>query len=234
MRAFRILYEDESFLAVDKPAGFHSHPPEDKSIRIHPKWNGLSLLERQLDRKLYPAHRLDRATSGVFLLSKERGQNDGLQALFRERAVEKTYICLVRGSLQGASRINDPLKNEAGIEEEAITRVEELGHFILPIPGPSGESRRFTLVKAKPETGKYHQIRRHLARLGLPLVGDSRHGDKRVNRAFTEITGRDQLYLRCLAAKLRHPLTREELRIRAPFTAPWHELFDRAGLCPLL
>lgn len=234
MRAFRILYEDEFFLAVDKPAGFHSHPPEDKSIRIHPQWNGLSLLERQLGRKLYPAHRLDRATSGVFLLSKAREQNDHLQALFRERTIEKTYVCLVRGALRGASRVDIPLKSEAGTQEEAITRVAELGHFILPIPGPSGEDRRFTLVKAQPETGRYHQIRRHLARLGFPLVGDSRHGDKRVNRAFTEITGRNQLFLRCLEAKFRHPLTREELRIRAPFTGPWHELFDRAGLCPLL
>jgi tRNA pseudouridine65 synthase len=234
MLAFRILHEDEALLAVDKPAGFHSHPPEDKSIRLNPRWNGLAILERQLGQKLFPAHRLDRATSGLLILSKRREANFALQRQFQERAVAKTYFCLVRGTFRGETRIEAPLKKDNGEEEEAITLAEECASFSLSIPGPDGRDRVFTLVRATPLTGRYHQIRRHLARIGFPLVGDTRHGDRRVNRAFAELTGIDRLFLRCARLELKHPFSGEALSVTAPWNRDWHWLFDQIGVCPRL
>lgn len=231
MLAFRILYEDDVIVAVDKPAGYHSHPPEDKALRISHRWNSLAILEKQLALKLYPVHRLDRATSGVFLLSKKREINSVLQKQFQAREVEKVYYCLVRGHLRGAARIENKLPHERG-EEDALTLVQEMISFTLPIRGPQGD-RRFTLVQAEPVTGRYHQIRRHLARLSLPIVGDKTHGDKKVNREFAAVTGVDRLLLRCQELGLHHPVSGEKLRIGTRWPGAWHSVFEHAGLCPL-
>src|SRR5688500_13263488 len=107
--AFRVLYEDDFLVAVDKPANFHTHPPEDLSIRISPKWNGLRILEKQFQQKLYPAHRLDRATSGVLVLSRKRELNHALQSQFSDRKVHKQYAFLARGELQAPLTIDSPL-----------------------------------------------------------------------------------------------------------------------------
>lgn len=234
MQCLRILHEDNLLIAVDKPAGFHSHPPEDKAIRLSHRWNGLGILEKQIGQRLYPAHRLDRATSGVLVFSKCRENNSLLQRQFADRLVGKTYLCLVRGRLNGVADIREPLKTEGGRSEEAHTRFEELHAFTLPIPGPSGQDRAFTLVKAEPFTGRYHQIRRHLNHLGLPIVGDRGHGDSRLNRAFRELTGIDAMLLRCVALELDHPGTGRRLRLRATWAKPWHKVFERAGFCPIL
>jgi tRNA pseudouridine65 synthase len=234
MQKFRLLHDDDCLVAIDKPAGFHSHPPEDKSVRLAHRWNALGLLEKQLGQKLYPAHRLDRGTSGVLVFSKKQELNHALHEQFQARTTGKTYFCVVRGHLKGEADINEPLKNDAGAELEARTLVTELATFTLPIPGPKGSDRVFTLVQATPVTGRYHQIRRHLARLGLPIVGDNRHGDSRLNREFRALTGLERMLLRCMELKIQHPATGEPLRLRALWHKDWHEIFDRAGFCPWL
>ena len=232
MRALRILYEDEHVLAADKPAGFYSMPSEDKSLNHSFHWDALHILERQKGMRLYPAHRLDRATSGVLLLSKRLEGNGFLQRQFQERRVEKTYFCVVRGRLEGSALIETPLKKEDGRLEEARTQASALAHFSLPIAGPKGDSRVFTVVRADPETGRFHQIRRHLASLALPLVGDNAHGDRKLNRAFAELTGAQGLLLRCMGLSLEHP-GGGKLVLKARWSKEWHRAFDAAGFCPL-
>lgn len=232
MRALRILYEDEHVLAADKPAGFYSMPSENKELAHSFHWDALHILERQKGARLYPAHRLDRATSGILLLSKRLEGNGFLQRQFQERRVAKAYFCVVRGKLEGEAIIDTPLKKEEGGTEEALTRAEALAYFTLPIPGPHGDTRVFTLVRANPETGRFHQIRRHLAGLGLPLVGDSRHGDRKVNRAFAELTGSPGLLLRCMGMDLDHP-EGGRLKLRARWGKDWHRVFEATGYCPL-
>ncbi|RYZ99190.1 MAG: pseudouridylate synthase, partial [Proteobacteria bacterium] len=133
MRALRILYEDEYLLAADKPAGFYSMPSEDKSISHSFHWDALHILEKQKGQRLYPAHRLDRATSGLLLFSKQQSFNDAIQRQFREREVAKTYFCVVRGRLEGEALIEAPLKNEDGAMQPALTRAVALHQFTLPI-----------------------------------------------------------------------------------------------------
>ncbi len=223
MQGFRILYTDDFLVAIDKPAGFHTHPPEDKTIRMHPRWNALGLLERQLEAKLFPVHRLDRATSGVLLFSRAREWNAVLQEQFQGREVQKIYYCCVRGHLEGAGTLDQEL------DGPALTHVQECATFSLPVPKFRGAERIFTLVRAEPETGRFHQIRRHLAQAGLPILGDKQHGDRKLNRELPpDLSG---LWLRCLQIRLKHPATGEWLQIRARWTPALHRLFDRAGVC---
>jgi tRNA pseudouridine65 synthase len=233
MLAFRILFEDESLVAIDKPAGFHSHPPEDKKIRLNQRWNALGIIQKQLGVKLYPAHRLDRATSGVLLLSKRPELNSALQMQFQSREVRKVYACVVRGQLRGAAELSEPLRTETG-QENALTQVSELGAFSLPIAGPDGADRKFTFVEAIPVTGRFHQIRRHLAQMSLPIVGDTRHGDKKLNREFSQLTGIQCLLLRCRSLEFAHPEGGELVKISARWGRDWHQVFDRMNFCPIL
>src|SRR6185437_1970219 len=89
---FRILYQDERLVAIEKPAGFHVHPPEDSRHRISSRVNCLHLLRKQIDRYLYPVHRIDGATSGtlIFALDSESARN--IQEQFKSRIVSKVYF----------------------------------------------------------------------------------------------------------------------------------------------
>jgi tRNA pseudouridine65 synthase len=229
--AFRVLYQDEFLLAVDKPANFHTHPPEDSTIRISPKWNGLLILERQLQQKLYPVHRLDRATSGVLLLSKKRELNHALHSQFSERLVKKQYAFVARGELKTAQTINRALASDSGESLEAQTHISPVHSFSLELV--PGETRTFTIGWAYPETGRFHQIRRHLAQSSHPLVGDTRHGDKKLNRTITAATGVNGLFLRCKEMSFSHPVTNEKITVGTRWSPSWHKLFEVAGFCPL-
>lgn len=231
MLAFRVLFQDESILVVDKPSGFHTHPPEDPSLRISPRWNGLGILERQVQQTLFPVHRLDRACSGVLVLSKKRELNRALQEQFADRSVEKTYACLARGEIREELRIDRPLPQKSGTDQPALTRIVPVHSFPLRL----GETDRlFTFLWAFPETGRFHQIRRHLAGASHPLLGDSQHGDRKLNRSVKENCGLERMFLRCMEMRFRHPVHGREMAVRTRWSRDWHKAFERAGICPLL
>lgn len=236
MLRLKVVLEDEGWVLVDKPARFHTHPPESKDLRILPRWNAQGIIEKQLGMKVFPAHRLDRATSGLLLYSKDRALNEKLQRQFAERSVKKTYFAMVRGKMRAEQIIEEPLKTESGELREARTVVTPCFSFNLPLPhprDPASESRAFTFVKAEPLTGRFHQIRRHLAGIGHPILLDTRHGDKKLNRAFAELTGCDTLLLRCMGLGFRCPRTGKQVDAWARWGKDWHRLFGHAGACPL-
>lgn len=228
---FRILYQDDRLVAIDKPAGFHVHPPEDARHRISRGTNCLFLLRRQIDRYLYPVHRIDGATSGVLVFALDSDSASNIQAQFRNHDVRKTYFAIVRGWVGTEGLIDSPL---AGAESR--TRYQRLATVELPHPVGRYETARFSLVQASPETGRMHQIRRHFAHIRHPLIGDSLYGDGKQNRFFRErITelGENRLFLKAHAIRLKHPATGEPLEIRARWDHSWHRSFDLFGVCPL-
>ena len=231
MLAFRILFEDDFVVAVDKPAGFHSHPPEDKSLPCPYRWNALAILQNQLNQALYPAHRLDRSTSGVLLFSKKREWNSRLQQQFQNNAVKKSYLALARGEIFCELEIESPLKNEKGEQQPSSTKINPLYRVML---AHQGSKRPFTLVWAEPKTGRFHQIRRHLAHISHPILGDNAHGDKKLNREIFVTLPRKQLFLRAIRLELLHPESQKPLKIEARWGKNWHTLFDLAGFCPIL
>lgn len=234
MKAFRIIFEDNDLLIVDKPPGFHCVPPESKSIRISPAWNGLKILERQFQQKLYPAHRLDRATSGIFLLTKSKEMASITQKQFADRSTKKIYACVVRGRMRSDLSIDTPLKKPDGQLSPAKTNIHFVSHFSLAIKNEVADQREFSLIFAQPETGRFHQIRRHLANIGHPIMGDKMHGDKKLNRAFSEMVQSDRLFLRAMQLELNHPETQQRLIIRNKWNKDWHKIFPHSEVCPIL
>ena len=197
-----VLFEDDEVLAVDKPPFLATVP--------HPERAG-SLLKRVRARAgsehAVALHRLDADTSGVCLFAKRAEFAAGWQRALADARTAKRYIALVRGVARESGRIATALR-EAGRTLEAATRYRRLevlaGHALLEV----------TL-----ETGRTHQIRRHLASVGEAVLGDDRYGHAASNRHLFERHFLDRPFLHCAAVELLHPRTDAALRIEAPLAA---------------
>lgn len=234
MLKLRIVQMSESWVLVDKPARFHTHAPEDKKIRINPRWNALRILKEQLQEEIAPMHRLDRAASGLLVYARKNRNAASLHRQFAQGEVEKIYHVLMRGERRESLVIDRPLQSDAGIPLPSLTRVQPIFSFSLPLLDHLGENRKFTLASVKIDTGRFHQIRRHLAGAGHPLVGDPRHGDKKLNRAFAELAKCPSMFLRCTEISFMCPDQGCRISATTRWPREWHRLFDLAGACALI
>lgn len=179
------------FVAVNKPAGLSTHRNKDTGRRRV----CTTQLQRQFRRKVYPVHRLDHRTSGVLLFGFD-GKTAGEvhEAL---AAGTKEYVCLMRGcewpNDGDEVTVTKPVKGDDGVPRAAETTFRRLA---------VQEEPRCTLCLATPATGRPHQIRKHAQALSMPIIGDSKHGDSRVNRWWREDRGLDRLALHCLSISL--------------------------------
>jgi tRNA pseudouridine65 synthase len=181
-----ILFEDADVLAVAKPAGLLTHRGEETSRR-EPAL--LQILRDLVGLRLYPAHRLDRATSGVVLFGKHPKAVSFLAEQFRNHQVEKCYLAIVRGWLSDEVMIETPLKDldhPEGPLQSAETRVISQARATLPISLEGYAEARYSLLRVYPKTGRRHQIRRHLKSIHHPLIGDTVYGRGAHNRYFRE------------------------------------------------
>ena len=213
-----ILYADEHLVAIHKPAG----------LLVHRGWGNdeqpaVQRLRDQLGQFVYPIHRLDRATSGVLLFALSSEVARDMQALFRERAVDKTYVALCRGT-QALGVVDHPLAKEKGGDK----RPARSDFRIL------GSAGRYGLYEAKPATGRVHQLRRHLKHVSHPIIGDVRYGKGEHNRHFREEHGFSRLALHCGRLAFVHPRTGAPVAISAPLEGDFRELVKRLGLEPPL
>jgi tRNA pseudouridine65 synthase len=200
----RILYKDESIVVVDKPAGLEVHPRESGEGKA--RRTCLSILTKQLQQKPYPAHRLDRATAGVLIFSLNSEIAAKVQKQFQESSVEKIYYCVARGWIPENLSIDTPLKDENGAPLIAKTHIEVIAHAEISVPCGRYETIRLSLLRICPETGRFHQIRRHLASISHPILGDPRHGDKKLNRIFSNHTQIKRLLLQAHSLRISHPI----------------------------
>src|SRR5690606_20245422 len=118
-----VLYQDDYLIAINKPHGLLVHR---SSIAADAEVFALQLLRDQLGQMVFPAHRLDRKTSGVLLFALDKHTDSALQQLFMDRQVDKTYLAIVRGYTEDKGRIDYPLRKENGTEQEALTHYETL------------------------------------------------------------------------------------------------------------
>ncbi len=222
-----VLFEDEALLAVDKPAGVAVHGGSGVAHGVIEQLRAA----RPHAPFLELAHRLDRETSGVLLLGKKRRALLDLHAQLRERRTDKRYLAIVVGRWPRRTRsIGFPLHRYLTPEgerrvrvqdggQEALTRVTGLQQFELGALGV------FTLVEAKIETGRTHQIRVHLAHSGFPIVGDEKYGSFELNKALQR-AGHRRMYLHAHSITLRHPLDGRTLRLVAPMPDAFSRLID--------
>ncbi len=226
MSHFSILYQDHDLVVIDKPSGFHVHPPETRAEKVPRHKIILYQLRDQIGCRVHPLHRLDVATSGVlaFALNPEAASFWGKQ--FQSQTVKKKYWTLVRGYLPDSGDIDLPLQSDSSGEMvPARTLFQTLHRLELPHSvGKRHSSARYSWLEVSPLTGRFHQIRRHMNRISHPVIGDAAHGDSHHNRFFREQMGISGLCLRAIHLRLPHPDLGSPLEFTAPPHPKWKKI----------
>lgn len=208
-----ILFEDEYLIAINKPSGLLVHRT---SIAAQETVFALQLLRDQIGQHVYPVHRLDRPTSGVLLFAKQEEVLPALKNLFSEREMEKTYLTIVRGipAIQQGS-IDHPLKSErSGRLQEAKTNYQVLSESEMPFNSTGRyPTSRYSLLEVKPETGRTHQIRRHMAHIRHYILGDKKHGDNKQNIFIEREFGLQNLMLHAQSLSFSHPVNGDQVNL---------------------
>lgn len=208
-----ILYEDESIVAINKPHGLLVHR---SSIARDASEFALQLLRDQLGKTVYPAHRLDRKTGGILLFSLNKETDQYLQKSFQERKIDKKYLAVLRGFAPAEGLIDYPLKRDDGTVQEAQTSFRLLAQGELAVPFGKFPTSRYSLVEANPITGRMHQLRRHFAHIFHPIIGDRPHGCNKQNKFWKETYQMDTMLLHASELTFKHPLSGEDVHIKAP------------------
>lgn len=221
--SFDVLFQDESLLVINKPAGVAVHGGSNISFGVieqlraqNPNWKFLELV-----------HRLDRDTSGTLLLAKKRSALVELHRQIREREMDKRYLVLVKGKWQN-QRQNVKLSlhkyhTDSGERRVAVAidkkdnSQDMTSHTVFTLKKTWQD---FSLLEAELITGRTHQIRVHLSHLGFPIVGDDKYGDYQFNKEISRSNGKGpklkRMFLHASIAVVKHPATGENLRIEAP------------------
>lgn len=221
----KVLYEDDSLLVIDKPAGLVVHPGagQKKGTLVN------ALLGRKThlssvggDLRPGIVHRLDKATSGLLLVAKTNPAHRHLQAQFASRSLSKTYLALVRGAIDyQEGRVEAPLGRDPKIRRkidvarrgegrEALTRYRVLKRF-----------RHATLLELKLVTGRTHQIRVHMRHLGHPVAGDALYGSPRE-------ASEPRLALHAAKIEFLHPKTGKLMTFESPVPAEMKTMIEQA------
>lgn len=227
-----VLFQNESLIAIHKPPGMHVHQPEMARRRVPREMTVLWTLRRQIEKFLYPVHRLDVATEGVLIMALRSDVAGRLQAALQAGQVKKVYHAVCRGWMQDEGLIELPLERDSnGTLAEASTKFRTLAKVECPFPvGKRYPTARYSLVEARPLTGRWHQIRRHFARSSHPIIGDREHGDSHHSRYFRENLGLGGLWLR--ASELIFDFDGESFHFAAPFTSRWQNACGQLGFSP--
>ncbi len=226
-----LLHLDDHVVAIDKPVGLLVHP---SGLAAGVRDAALGRLRDLLGERVYPVHRLDRATSGVVVFARSPDDARALAACFATGQVGKRYLALVRGWPDASGVIDHPLARDperaaAGQPLlEARTSWTRLGRVEWPFAVDGRHpSTRYALVEARPTTGRRHQIRRHLRHAAHPLVGDTTHGKGAHNRAVAEWLGVSRLWLHAFEITVPHPRSGDPFTLRAPLGPEWRALLER-------
>ena len=209
-----IIYQDEHLIVVNKPPLIHVH-----ATRLSRGETSLqNILENQLETTLFPIHRLDRPACGLLVMAKTQKAASVMGSEMRNREnFSKKYIALVRGYMEGQGVIERPLRQAPGKpEREAVTHWRSLATAEAPWSDGVFPSSRYSLVECTLESGRFHQIRRHLSIASHPIIGDVSHGDNKRNRIWLANTGIKGLFLQACKLAFTHPVSRKYLSFTAP------------------
>jgi tRNA pseudouridine65 synthase len=235
--ALRLVYLDDHIVVIDKPPGLlvHRSPIDRHETRF-----AVQILRDQIGRRVWPAHRLDRGTSGLLLfgLSPEIASLIGRQ--FEAGTVGKRYLAIVRGHPEESGRIDHPLSRQrddyefqgdhSSVEARpALTLFRRMATIELPFAVDRYPSSRYALVELEPLTGRRHQLRRHLKHIAHPIIGDATYGKGRHNRFFAEQLGCRRLLLACTGLSFEHPASGIRLQMKTPVSGEFAATLARFG-----
>jgi tRNA pseudouridine65 synthase len=196
--AMRILFTNINWVAFEKPAGIHMHQPESGDFKIPRDRIAIHLARDLIGCKVYPVHRLDAGTTGILVMAINKESASYLSQCFQRREVKKTYHAIVRGWTAPEALIDIPLElDSTGDLADCRTFYKTIQQIELPYKvGKRHPVARYSFIEVRPETGRYHQIRRHMNRISHPIIGDATHGDSHHNRFFRETLGLQGLCLK--------------------------------------
>jgi 23S rRNA pseudouridine955/2504/2580 synthase len=207
-----VLFEDDAFLAIDKPSGIAVH---GGSGVAHGVIESLRSMRPQA-RYLELVHRLDRETSGVLLVAKRRAALTALHDAIRTRAVDKRYLVGVSGRFRNEmQRVRAALAKRTLADGGKHVSVSDSGQEAETVFRRLERGPEFSLLEAELLTGRTHQIRVHLAHLKHPVLGDDKYGDFELNKRLRK-EGLKRMFLHAASLALRHPATGEALRLESP------------------
>ncbi|MBD3893764.1 RluA family pseudouridine synthase [Hydrogenophaga sp.] len=232
-RDFPVLYEDDFFLAIDKPAGVAVHGGSGVSFGVIEQMRQA----RPQAPMLELVHRLDRDTSGLLLIAKKKNALKSLQDQFRSRATGKTYLALVKGHWPAQlKQLDQPLHKYVLADGErrvkvttaadpdgqyALTQVRVLKRLTAAAGLAAAPTIGLSLLEVNIKTGRTHQIRVHLASAGHPIAGDDKYGDFEFNRQWSQC-GCKRMFLHAWRLRLTHPITADALELHSELPAALH------------
>jgi len=228
----QIIHIDEHLVAIDKPAGLLVHRSQ---LAAQEQVFALQMLRDQLGRQVWPAHRLDRGTSGLLLFALDADTASLLGQTFEQGQARKRYLALVRGwPAANEGCIEHPLARDPELPSagqpllESRTDWRALAGVEWPLAqDPRFATSRYSLLEARPLTGRRHQIRRHFKHIAHPIIGDATHGKGAHNRAVAAFLGEQRLWLHALELNIRHPWSGEPLQLCAAPGPEWQAMLGR-------
>jgi tRNA pseudouridine65 synthase len=228
-RPLDILYQDEALIAVNKPAGLAVH--RSKMVSNADAFL-VDMLREQVGGTLYLAHRLDRATSGVLLVARSAEIAAALGEQFMDRDVHKQYLTVVRGWPEPTEGLIDyplPGSRETGPRRDARTRYRRLATVEVPIALGRYPQQRYAWVLAEPHSGRFRQIRKHMAHIHHPVIGDCQHGRSDHNRLYKQYFGCHRMLLHAWRLRFQHPVDGRPMVVEAPLDAAFQAVLERFG-----
>ena len=217
---FPIVFEDADLLVLDKPAGVAVHGGSGVSFGVIESLRAA----RPQARLLELAHRLDRDTSGLLIVAKKRSALVELHRMLRDGEIEKVYLALAKGKLEGRT-LSQPLHKYVNAKGERRVSVKEGGMAAETRVKALKVSSEFSFVEIRLLTGRTHQIRVHLAHAGHPVLGDGKYGDFELNHRL-EKRGVRRLFLHASRLAFAHPVAKQMIELEAPLPAEMKKFVD--------
>jgi tRNA pseudouridine65 synthase len=238
LKLLSILFQDDDIVVVHKPANMLVHK---SMIDRHETEFLMKILRDQIGQYVYPVHRLDKPTSGVILFALSSEIARELAQQFEAHTIQKEYHAVVRGFAPESAFIDYALKekldpiadkkaNKNKEAQEAHTEMVKLAELALPIPVGRYPGARFSLVKLFPKTGRKHQLRRHMAHIRHPIIGDTTHGDGKQNRFARDVLHFNKLALCATKLSFIHPTSAQPIVCETVFEDDFQALVDRFAI----
>ena len=224
-----ILYQDSDLIAINKPHGLLVHR---SPIATNTDTYAVQELRNQINQHVYPIHRLDRKTSGVLLFALNKELITDLMKQFEEHTVSKTYWAILRGYTDDEGTIDYALTNDKGKTQEAVTHYKTLARTEVPVSFGKHATSRYSLVEAKPETGRMHQLRKHFAHILHPIIGDRPHGCNKQNKLFLEKWNMGTMLLHARKLDFHHPINKERISLSAKPSDEFKRMLEMLKLSP--
>ncbi|CAH2778479.1 MAG: LSU rRNA pseudouridine(955/2504/2580) synthase (EC [uncultured Caballeronia sp.] len=227
---FPILFEDDHLIVIDKPAGVAVHGGSGVAFGVIEQLRNA----RPQAKFLELVHRLDRETSGVLMLAKKRLALINVHEQMRENLIDKRYQAIGYGDwLAGWGRrriVKEPLHKYLTPEGERRVQVQDDGLASHTVFNLIERFSEYAWVEAELKMGRTHQIRVHMAHIGLPIAGDTKYGDFALNKNLVRTDANPSLkrmFLHAFRLKLVHPATGETLQVEASLPAECRRFIEQ-------